>query len=172
MAIYSTELIKQQRSSVALELFIKYGAPAKPQNLNIYRHLATEILLEDKNDIKSLIGLRNIFHNLVFKKKTPSKCWFFFILKYISNQVKEVTSPTINMEFERFLRLFHYMVISNVCQNVGGLEVVTTKASISLLRYADLIPADRAFYEAGTNAKVSISIYMRRSEYLDNFCLT
>lgn len=68
MAIYSTELIKQQRSSVALELFIKYGASAKPQNLNIYRHLATEILLEDKNDIKSLIGLRNIFYSLVFQK--------------------------------------------------------------------------------------------------------
>lgn len=65
VAIYSTELIKQQRSSAALELFIKYGAPAKPQNLNIYRHLASEILLEDKNDIKSLIGLRNIFHQLV-----------------------------------------------------------------------------------------------------------
>ncbi|EFX60455.1 hypothetical protein DAPPUDRAFT_277407, partial [Daphnia pulex] len=80
-----------QRSSVALELFIKYGAPAKSQNLNIYRHLATEILLEDKNDIKSLIGLRNIFHSLV----------------------KEVTSPTINMEFECYLRLFHYTVISN-----------------------------------------------------------
>lgn len=62
------------------------------------------------------------------------------------------------MEFERFLRLFHYMVIGNVCQNVGGLEVVATKASISLLRYADLIPADRAFYEAGTNAKVSINL--------------
>ncbi len=65
MAIYSTELIKQQRSLAALELFVKYGAPAKPQNLNIYRHLATEILLEDKNDIKSFMGLRNIFHHLV-----------------------------------------------------------------------------------------------------------
>jgi intraflagellar transport protein 172 len=66
--------------------------------------------------------------------------------------VKEVTSPTINMEFERFLRLFHYMVISNVCQNVA------TKASILLLRYADLIPADQSYYEAGTNAKVSINL--------------
>ncbi len=65
VAIYSTELIKQQRSSTALELFIKYGAPAKPQNLNIYRHLATEILMEDKHDMKLWIGLRDIFHQLV-----------------------------------------------------------------------------------------------------------
>jgi intraflagellar transport protein 172 len=34
---------------------------------------------------------------------------------------------------------------------------VATKASVSLLRYADLIPADRAFYGAGTNAKVANS---------------
>lgn len=65
MAIYSTELIKQQRPSDALELFIKYGAPAKPQNLNIYRHLASEILLQDNNDIKLWIGLRNMFQQLV-----------------------------------------------------------------------------------------------------------
>ena len=65
VAIYSTELIKQQRSSTALELFIKYGAPAKPQNLNIYRHLATEILMEEKSDMKSWIGLRDIFYQLV-----------------------------------------------------------------------------------------------------------
>jgi hypothetical protein len=87
VAIYSTELIKQQRSSVALELFIKYGAPAKPQNLNIYRHLATEILLEDKNDIKSLIGLRNIFHSLVFKKFKQNHLrnvgFFFVYLNFI-----------------------------------------------------------------------------------------
>lgn len=60
------------------------------------------------------------------------------------------------MEFERFLRLFHYTMISNTCQNVSGLEVIATKASVSLLRYADLFPADRAFYEAGMKAKVYI----------------
>lgn len=44
---------------------MKYGAPAKPQNLNIYRHLASEILLQDNNDIKLWIGLRNMFQQLV-----------------------------------------------------------------------------------------------------------
>jgi len=51
--------------------------------------------------------------------------------------------------------VFHLLVISGVCQGVGGLEIVAAKASISLLRYADLIPADRAFYDAGIKAKVS-----------------
>ncbi len=59
------------------------------------------------------------------------------------------------MEFERFLRLFHYLVISYACQSVGGLEVIAVKASVSLLRYADLFPADRAFYDAGMKAMVN-----------------
>ena len=63
--MYATELIKQQRSAAALQLFIQYGAPAKPQNFNIYRHLATEILLEEQKDATVYIGLRNIFHKLV-----------------------------------------------------------------------------------------------------------
>ncbi len=75
---------------------------------------------------------------------------FFFV------QVKEVASPTISIEFKHFLRLFHHMlVISKVFPNVAGLEVVATKASVSLFRFADLIPANRAFYEAGANAKVA-----------------
>lgn len=69
--------------------------------------------------------------------------------------MKEITSPSVSAEFERFLRVFHYLVISNTCQDVGGLEIIAAKASVSLLRYADLFPADRAFYEAGYKAKVS-----------------
>lgn len=151
VATYATELITQQRSLEALELFIRYGAPAKPQNLNIYRHLASAILLECNSDVKTLTGLRNIFQNLVV-------LLFFFSFSLSLNdcgfQVKEVTSPSVGAEFERFLRTFHYLVVSEVCRGVNGLEVVGAKASISLLRYADLIPADRAFYNAGMKAKV------------------
>ena len=68
-----------------------------------------------------------------------------------------MTSPSIRSEFERFLMVFHLSVVSEACQSVGsgsgGLEVIATKAYVSLLRYADLIPADRAFYEAGMKAK-------------------
>lgn len=33
-------------------------------------------------------------------------------------------------------------------------DTVAAKLSISLLRHSDIIPADKAFYEAGTAAKV------------------
>lgn len=33
-------------------------------------------------------------------------------------------------------------------------KVVSTKAAVALVRYADVYPADRAFYDAGAKAKV------------------
>lgn len=33
-------------------------------------------------------------------------------------------------------------------------KVVSTKAAVALVRYTDVYPADRAFYEAGAKAKV------------------
>ena len=67
VALYATELIKQQRTAAALQLFTQHGAPAKAQNLNIYRHLALEMLRhEGSGDFNTWIALRNMFQSLVF----------------------------------------------------------------------------------------------------------
>ena len=63
--MYAAELIRNQRTTAALRLFIQHGAPAKAQNFNIYRHLATEIFLQDIIDYDTFAGLRNMFHQLV-----------------------------------------------------------------------------------------------------------
>lgn len=39
-------------------------------------------------------------------------------------------------------------------------ETVAAKLSISLLRHTEIIPADKAFYEAGTAAKVRSSKFL------------
>ena len=65
VALYATQLIKEQRIDDALQLFIVHGAPAKAQNLNIYRHLAAQSLLNDKNDHAIWIPLRDVFYQLV-----------------------------------------------------------------------------------------------------------
>lgn len=45
--------------------------------------------------------------------------------------------------------------ISHVCFSVPIQTSLAAKLSISLLRHTELIPADKAFYEAGLAAKVS-----------------
>lgn len=61
--------------------------------------------------------------------------------------------------FERYLIIAHYCALRSALLKVADAEpamkLAATKLSVSLLRHCDLIPADKAFYEAGTACKVS-----------------
>lgn len=48
----------------------------------------------------------------------------------------------------------HYMCVMERCLEQGGKDCLelATKASITLLRYSDVIPADKCFYQASTTA--------------------
>lgn len=59
------------------------------------------------------------------------------------------------LEFERLLRVAHYMATRAACMGAPQLKDVVAKITVALLRYTDILPADRAFYEAGSQAKVS-----------------
>lgn len=51
--------------------------------------------------------------------------------------------------FQTLLLIAHYYTIKISCQQVSTLKHIALKLSIALLRYTDIIPADKAFYEAG-----------------------
>lgn len=44
----------------------------------------------------------------------------------------------------------------SACQKNKSLQNIVTNISISLLRHTNVIPADKGFYEAGIEARVSI----------------
>ena len=58
-------------------------------------------------------------------------------------------------EFERLLYVAHYLATRAACDGTKQLSEVSSKITVSLLRYTDVVPADRAFLEAGNRAKVS-----------------
>lgn len=53
------------------------------------------------------------------------------------------------MHFQALLLIAHYFATRAACQQVQSLKYIAVKISVSLLRYTDIIPADRAYYEAG-----------------------
>ena len=57
-------------------------------------------------------------------------------------------------EFERCFLVSHYLSTRAACVGVPQLGGVAAKLSVSLLRYTDVVPADRAFYQAGLQCKV------------------
>ena len=64
-------------------------------------------------------------------------------------------------EFERMLQVAHYSAVRCACLSQRGagsgpqsLLDVAAKCAVSLLRYSDIIPVDKAFFEAGILCRV------------------
>ncbi|XP_019623896.1 PREDICTED: intraflagellar transport protein 172 homolog [Branchiostoma belcheri] len=64
----------------------------------------------------------------------------------------EASSPA-HEEFEQMLQIAHYYAIRSACMGQKGMEHIVARLSVSLLRHSDIIPADKAFYEAGVHCK-------------------
>ncbi|XP_050807060.1 intraflagellar transport protein 172 homolog isoform X1 [Gopherus flavomarginatus] len=140
VALYATHLIREGSYDKALSLYVQHGAPANLQNFNIYKRLFVEMVnapgMNSAEAYPSWADLRDVLFNLC------------------GNLVKssEVNTPA-HAEFETMLLISHYYATRSAAQGVKQLDVVAAKLSISLLRHTELIPADKAFYEAGTAAK-------------------
>ena len=59
-------------------------------------------------------------------------------------------------DFERHLLVCHYLATRAAFTAVPQLEELVAKLSTSLLRYTDALPADKAFFEAGTHCRVTL----------------
>lgn len=47
----------------------------------------------------------------------------------------------------------HYYTVRVICRQVQALQLIGVKISVALLRYTDLIPVDKGFYEAGIDLR-------------------
>eukprot|EP00111_Clytia_hemisphaerica_P000435 TCONS_00001218-protein len=139
VALYAANLIKDGDQVKALRLFVEHGAPANPQNFNIYKRLVEDLFakqgLSGENAYKVWADLRTMLYDLCdgFNKKP--------------------TNPAVMDIFNRMLLVAHYYAIRSAITKNSQLEVLHAKISVSLLRYCDLIPCDKAFYEAGIHCK-------------------
>ncbi|XP_060165824.1 intraflagellar transport protein 172 homolog isoform X5 [Globicephala melas] len=140
VALYATHLIREGGCAQALALYVQHGAPANPQNFNIYRRIFTDMVSSPGTNsaeaYHNWADLRDVLFNLC------------------ENLVKssEANSPA-HEEFETMLLIAHYYATRSAAQSIKQLETVAARLSVSLLRHTQLLPADKAFYEAGIAAK-------------------
>ncbi|XP_051816621.1 intraflagellar transport protein 172 homolog [Acanthochromis polyacanthus] len=140
VALYATHLIKEEDAVKALQLYIQHGAPPNSQNFNIYKRLFLDLInLPDTDGPESYrmwADLRN------------------FLLQLCENMSKsaEANSPA-HEDFEQMLLIAHYYATRSAAKGVEQLISVAAKLSVSLLRHTELIPADKAFYEAGLSCR-------------------
>ncbi|KAK7878726.1 hypothetical protein WMY93_030965 [Mugilogobius chulae] len=140
VALYATQLIKEEEPVRALQLYVKHGAPPNVQNFNIYRRLFVDVVnLPDTDSAEAYrvwADLRD------------------FLLQLCENIAKlaEANSPA-HYDFEQMLLIAHYYATRSAAKGVEQLSSVASKLSVSLLRHTEMIPADKAFYEAGTDCR-------------------
>lgn len=141
VALYAADLIKRGNLTEAVSLYNKYDAPAFPQNYNIYKRICFEMMISSKvngeEEYEYWSNLRNMLYKVVENVRA-------------SNDAKSA----VYSEFETLLRIAHYYAARCAYRESKNLIPLATKISIALLRYTDIIPADKAFYEAGIDAKV------------------
>lgn len=140
VALYASQLIKGSNTDAALELYVKYGVPAVKQNFNIYKRIFTDII--NKRDLN---------------KPEAYRVWADLrdmLLDLSENFTKssDANSPP-HEEFETMLTIANYYCTRSAALSQKSLETIAAKLSVSLLRHTDLIPADKAFYEAGIICK-------------------
>ena len=67
----------------------------------------------------------------------------------------EANTP-IHEEFETLLLIAHYYATRSAAMAHKSLDTIATKLAVALLRHTDIIPADKAFFEAGMMCRVSV----------------
>ncbi|PIK55820.1 putative intraflagellar transport protein [Apostichopus japonicus] len=140
VALYASHLIKEHKVPKALELYVAHGAPPNPQNFNIYKRLVSDMLAAENTDsadaYKMWADLRDVLLNLCDNLAKASG---------VDSAQRE--------EFDSMLMISHYYATRSACMGQESLESLVAKLSISLLRHTDIVPADKAFYEAGYQAR-------------------
>lgn len=71
---------------------------------------------------------------------------------------------------EQYMIIAHYYCTRSACRQVQSLQPIAMRISIALLRYTDIIPVDKGFYEAGMdlrNAGREAEAFVMLNHYLD-----
>ncbi|ESP05446.1 hypothetical protein LOTGIDRAFT_228027 [Lottia gigantea] len=132
----------------ALDLYAEKGewekciTTAEQQNYNIYKRIFNDIVCAEglnKSDAYRIwADLRDMFYDLCENM----------------GKSQEAGTPQYE-EFQIMTLISHYYAVRSAAMGQGSLESIAMRLSVSMLRHTDIIPADKAFYEAGTMCKAA-----------------
>ncbi|CAJ0583461.1 unnamed protein product, partial [Mesorhabditis spiculigera] len=139
VAMYASHLISEGDYVKASKLFERYGAAGNEENFNIYKTLFDSVVGvrtdNPEEEYERIALIRNVYQQIVRGLENGNSRHFDF--------------------FYRQMLALHMMCIRNAMLIADELESKRTrlKLSIALLRYSDVLPPDRVFYEAGILAR-------------------
>ncbi|CRK95654.1 CLUMA_CG009112, isoform A [Clunio marinus] len=120
-----------------MNLFLQHGVPPLPQNFTVYHRIASECF-----------GLRETDGMSLWK---DLRTFLFQLVQAI--KVSDVPDNSAIEKFDQLLLIAHYYATRAACRQISALQNIAAKISIALLRYTDIIPCDKGFYEAGMDLR-------------------
>ncbi|KAK2546718.1 Intraflagellar transport protein 172-like protein [Acropora cervicornis] len=129
VALYAANLIKDNNILKALDLFCRYGAPANPQVDGLGKGSAASSPLAQEFE--------------VMLETAPD------VHTTLSPPERTCKTVSLSSNLSRAWRGEKHVYE----KSVGIRDTLAAKLSISLLRHSDIVPCDKAFYEAGVAAK-------------------
>ncbi|VDM16004.1 unnamed protein product [Hydatigera taeniaeformis] len=142
LATFAATLIREKRAYDALLLYKRHGAPPYVQNFNIYKGIFQEITAQ-----------RNLATADAYSTWAALRDTLFDIYQRVSSLSGAVKiQPNVVNVFERMFLVAHYYATRSALISAKLFDLAT-KVSVSLLRDSDIIPADKAFFEAGTQCR-------------------
>jgi intraflagellar transport protein 172 len=154
MALYAAQLIRDGEATAALNLYLQNGVAMVSQNFNIYHRIAVECF-----------GLREPEGLTVWK---DLRIFLLQIVQGIKNF--ESAESGAYERFEQLLMIAHFYAARSACRQITSLQNIGVKISIALLRYTDIIPCDKGFYEAGMDLRTlgrESEAFVMLNHYLD-----
>ncbi|KAL3171635.1 hypothetical protein MRX96_013824 [Rhipicephalus microplus] len=106
------------------------------QNFNIYRHITA-----------SVFALPSLYGAHAYRTWSELRDVLYDLVKNLESSHQDVS------DFEKLLLISSYYATRSACQGQETLAEHAMKISVSLLRYIEHIPPDKAFYEAGLACK-------------------
>lgn len=132
---YAQHLVKSRKYDEALQVLTEHGIPVEEGLISMYTEIIKRLLWKTPEASK---------HQIRDAKE---------MLTYLDQQFRKKPSLPENFkELSKYVIIVHLLHMRHVCEE-NELDELVLKISVSLLRYTDLIPPDRAFYQAGKICK-------------------
>ncbi|MFH4973753.1 hypothetical protein AB6A40_000462 [Gnathostoma spinigerum] len=147
MALYAADLISRNQYLDAIKAFEKYGVSANPNNFNMYKKIIWQVVNAPNANKSEAYELWSHLRDM---------------LLILNGNLDDGGVPNdAKEEFKRYLDVAHYGAVRCSLMNYQKPEIslIRMKICISMLRYCDLLAADRAMYEAGHACREVGGIY-------------
>jgi len=133
---FSNVMLQQGQFKELARVITRYGTPAVQNMLKVYKTISLEVLAA-VNEIEL-----QVLREMLFK-----------LIKNLEESISD-RNNAVFVEFMRYMMVTHLLLLKTEAKR-NRLDRVDAKIATSLLRYSQIIRADKAFYEAGeANKKI------------------